>query len=143
MKKDNRYEDKEGEDGMEKINIFEKAGEILNEGMKKQLVYGEPVRHGDKTVIPVSKKILSFGGGGGSGTEKESSQEGEGGGGGGAVREKPIGVYEVTDEETIFIPAFDLNRFLLTGIGCLAGALVISQLSGKTGLFSCKSKEEN
>ncbi len=56
MKKDNRYEDKEGEDGMEKINIFEKAGEILNEGMKKQLVYGEPVRHGDKTVIPVSKK---------------------------------------------------------------------------------------
>ena len=66
-----------------------------------KLVYGEPVAAEGKTILPVAK--IRFGFGRGSGGKREEGQQG--GGGGGGLVAKPVGVIEVTQAETRFIPA--------------------------------------
>ncbi|MFL6077729.1 MAG: GerW family sporulation protein [Mycobacteriales bacterium] len=62
-------------------------------------VYGEPVRNGDVTVIPVARVRLALGAGGGS---AEGDTPGEGGGGGGAASAVPIGYLELANGTTRF-----------------------------------------
>ncbi|MCP3026956.1 hypothetical protein [Halobacillus sp. A5] len=92
-----------------------------------ELVYGTPIEAGSRKVIPVAEASYYIGGGGGSseGSENEPVTHGEGGGG--YIKVKPMGVYEVTEEYTAFIPTYDTNKIvflaaLLTGaaVGCLA-----------------------
>ena len=59
-------------------------------------VYGEPVVHNGKTVIPIASVGSAFGFG--SGSSGEAGKEGEGGGGGGKVSGHPIGYLEISDE---------------------------------------------
>ena len=50
----------------------------------------------------------------------DSSARGEGGGGGGGVWASPVGVIEVSDQQTRFVPIIDRKRFaraVLAGIG--------------------------
>jgi uncharacterized spore protein YtfJ len=60
-------------------------------------VYGEPVSVGGKTVLPVAQIRYGFGSGG--------KGNGRRGGGGGLIA-KPLGVVEITQSETRFIPIF-------------------------------------
>src|SRR4051812_13285404 len=62
-------------------------------------VYGEPVRNGAVTIIPVARVRLGLGAGGGS---AEGDQPGEGGGGGGGVSVTPVGYLELADGTTRF-----------------------------------------
>jgi uncharacterized spore protein YtfJ len=81
-------------------------------------VFGEPVQHNGRTVIPVARVGYGFGGGGGSG----KLPEGEGGGAGGGVAAMPVGVVEISDDGTRYI-SFVQGRKLLAAfsLGALAG----------------------
>ena len=80
-------------------------------------VYGEPIAAQGKTIIPVAKIAYGYGAGAGTGGVGDSSR-GEAGGGGGGVRAIPVGVVEVSERETRFVPISDRKK--LTG-ALLAG----------------------
>ena len=83
-------------------------------------VYGEPISAQGKTIIPVAKIMYGYGAGAGTGGVGDTSARGEGGGGGGGVRAVPVGVIEVSDQPTRFVPITDrkkLNGAVLAVIG--------------------------
>ena len=83
-------------------------------------IYGEPISAHGKTVIPVAKIIYGYGAGAGTGGVGDTSARGEGGGGGGGVRTVPVGVIEISDQQTCFVPITDRKKLtgaLLAGIG--------------------------
>lgn len=83
-------------------------------------IYGEPISAHEKTVIPVAKIMYGFGAGAGTGGVGEKNR-GEGGGGGGGVRAVPIGVIEVSKQQTRFVPITDKKK--LSGV-LLAGMVI-------------------
>jgi uncharacterized spore protein YtfJ len=85
-------------------------------------IFGEPISAQGKTVIPVAKIVYGYGGGAGTGGVGNSSAQGEGGGGGAGVRAIPVGVIEVSDEQTRFIPITSRKK--------LAGAVVAGMFLG-------------
>jgi uncharacterized spore protein YtfJ len=92
---------------------------ILSQGSVKA-IYGEPVSAHGKTVIPVAKIMYGYGAGAGTGGVGDTSARGEGGGGGGLVRAIPVGVIEISDQQTRFVPITDRKKLagaVLAGIG--------------------------
>jgi uncharacterized spore protein YtfJ len=101
--------------------------------------HGEPVHHGDTTVIPVAKVAYGFGAGGGrrpitrspqgAGSSAEpAGSEAQGGGGGGGARLTPIGALEVGPRGTRFVHYNPLPRLagaFVLGVG--VGALLTSR----------------
>ena len=84
-------------------------------------IYGEPITAQGKTIIPVAKLTYGYGAGAGTGGVGNSSAQGEGGGGGAGVRTIPVGVIEISDQQTRFLPI--TSRKKLAGAAA-AGALV-------------------
>jgi uncharacterized spore protein YtfJ len=83
-------------------------------------IYGEPISAHGKTIIPVAKIMYGYGAGAGTGGVGDTSARGEGGGGGGGVRAVPVGVIEVSEQQTRFVPITDrkkLTAAVLAGIG--------------------------
>jgi uncharacterized spore protein YtfJ len=83
-------------------------------------IYGEPISAHEKTIIPVAKIVYGYGAGAGAGGMGDTSTRGEGGGGGGGVRAVPVGVIEVSNQRTRFVPITDRKKLtgaLLVGIG--------------------------
>lgn len=83
-------------------------------------IYGEPIAAHGKTIIPVAKIAYGYGAGAGTGGVGDTSARGEGGGGGGGVRAIPVGVIEVSTQETRFIAISDRRKLagaLLAGVG--------------------------
>jgi uncharacterized spore protein YtfJ len=92
---------------------------VLTQASVKAL-YGEPVSAHSKTIIPVAKIAYGYGAGAGTGGMGDAGARGEGGGGGGGVRAVPVGVIEISDRPTCFVPITDrkkLTGVLLAGIG--------------------------
>ena len=86
-------------------------------------VYGDAISSEGRTIIPVARIRYGFGAGLGPGSKDEIKTEGgEGAGGGGYVAARPIGVIEITKEETKFIPIRDETR--------LVGALLVGVFLG-------------
>jgi uncharacterized spore protein YtfJ len=83
-------------------------------------IYGEPISANGKTVIPVARIAYGFGGGSGRGLlpgkEGSDHKEGEGGGGGGGVVAVPVGLYEVSDTGTRFVPMRDNRKLVAAGL---------------------------
>jgi uncharacterized spore protein YtfJ len=90
-------------------------------------VFGEPVTHGDRTVIPVARVTANygFGAGSGQGEGKEEHQRGSGGGGGGRVKASPIGYIEITNGSAHFVPIIDRTTMLTTLASVAAVALIL------------------
>jgi uncharacterized spore protein YtfJ len=83
-------------------------------------IYGEPISAQGKTVIPVAKIMYGYGAGAGTGGVGDTSARGEGGGGGGGVRAVPVGVVEISNQQTRFVPINDRKKLagaVLAGIG--------------------------
>jgi len=83
-------------------------------------VYGEPISAQGRTIIPVAKIMYGYGAGAGTGGVGDTSARGEGGGGGGGVRAVPVGVIEVSNQQTRFVPITDRRKLtgaVLAGIG--------------------------
>jgi uncharacterized spore protein YtfJ len=85
-------------------------------------------------VIPVPKIMYGYSAGAGTGGVGDSRAKGEGGGGGGAVRAVPVGVIEIRDQQTRFVPNTDRKK--LTGV-ILAGMGWVSGWVGEDGVKPC------
>ncbi|HKD86122.1 MAG TPA: spore germination protein GerW family protein [Terriglobales bacterium] len=86
---------------------------------KVQNVFGEPIEAHGRTIITVARVNYGLGAGGG-GENKSKSEDALGGsGGGGGVSVCPVGVLEVTEANTRWIPFFDPRataRLIVAGI---------------------------
>lgn len=100
--------------------LFQSISQPLQNSATVKAVFGEAVSTHGKTIIPVARVAFGFGGGAGRGT-RPGQPEGEGRGGGGAVAAMPIGVFEVTPEQTRFVPLNEKRNLFLAA---LAGVLV-------------------
>jgi uncharacterized spore protein YtfJ len=82
-------------------------------------IYGEPISAQGKTVIPVARVMYAYGAGAGTGGVGDTRARVEGGGGGGG-RAIPVGVIEISDRQTRFVPITDRTKLtgaVLAGIG--------------------------
>jgi len=92
---------------------------ILTEANVKA-VYGEPIVAQGKTVVPVARIIYGYGAGAGTAGVRDSKAQGEGGGGVGGARAIPVGVVEICDQQTRFVPISDRKKLtgaVMVGIG--------------------------
>ena len=101
---------------MEMQEIFQS----IVEHASVRTIYGDPISAEGKTVVPVAK--ISYGFGGGSGRDE---QRGSGGGGGGGCVAKPVGVVEITDAGTRFIPIGGVGRIALAFMAGLCLGLLL------------------
>ena len=113
-------------------SIISQVLERIKSSARVEVVYGEERHVGDRTIIPVAAVAYTFGAGGGGGTAAPSgngqsehgTSVGGGGGGGGVVRVLPVGVLEVTADETRLIPIIDWTRIITTGLTVLGTWMV-------------------
>ena len=75
--------------------LLERIGKAVGQRAQASAVFGEAVRDGGLTVIPVARARFGFGGGSGSG--RRQGEVGSGGGGGGGAAVTPIGFIEVRE----------------------------------------------
>ena len=91
-----------------------KVDEILSEArdvLTVKRVYGEPLAHNGITVIPAA--AVRGGGGGGEG---EPGPEAPGGAGGGfGMSARPVGAYQIKDDEVSWVPAADTTKVIVLG----------------------------
>ena len=118
--------------------IVNELAERIKGSAKVEVVFGEPREVGDKTIIPVAAVAYGFGGGGGGGTGERPGGDGAtatgtggGGGGGGGVRVQPIGVLEVTADETRLVPVLDWTRIITTGLTFFGIWMIVRALRGR------------
>ena len=105
---------------------------VARDALTVRRAFGEPIRHGDLTLVPVARVGGGAGSGYGSGemgagtSAAEATGEGSGSGGGGGfgVRVKPLGVYAVQGSQVSWRPALDVNRVTLGGQVLAAVAVV-------------------
>jgi uncharacterized spore protein YtfJ len=103
------------------------------EDMLKRLnvgsVFGEPIKEGDATIIPVASVgyCFGYGYGHGSGTavstetdKPPSTGEGAGGGGGGGGTARPQGVIRISADGVRCEPLVNATAISLAGIGMVA-----------------------
>jgi uncharacterized spore protein YtfJ len=105
---------------MSGLALLQSLKESILSQANVKAIYGEPIAAHGKTVIPVAKIMYGYGAGAGTGGVGDSSARGEGGGGAGGVRAIPVGVIEVSDQQTRFVPITDRKRLagaVLAGIG--------------------------
>jgi uncharacterized spore protein YtfJ len=122
---------------------FQPIAELFDRSLSIRQVYGEPVHHGDVTVIPVAQVAFGFGGGGArrpsrrgarvspvladSAADAEDVPEGAGGGGG--ARLNPVGALEIGPHGTRFIRFRPLPQLLGLFVAGLAAGMLIARRS--------------
>ncbi len=105
---------------MSSLALLQSLKESILSQASVKAIYGDPVAAHGKTVIPVAKIMYGYGAGAGTGGVGTSSARGEGGGGGGGARTIPVGVIEISDQPTRFVPITDRKRLagaVLVGVG--------------------------
>jgi len=120
---------------MELKEMFEQVHKKLQKTVDVKFVFGEMIEAKEKSIIPVSAIRYAIGGGSGQGPdlskvkgisgedkteEKEASEKGEieenrpgGIGLGGKFSNNPLGVFEITEEKTKFIPVIPVKAILI------------------------------
>jgi uncharacterized spore protein YtfJ len=101
------------------------------------LVYGDPVEHGDTMIIPTAEILVGLGfgagyGGGGSGKQEDEEAgegygEGGGGGGGGRTFSRPVAIVVSSPEGVRVEPVVDVTKIALgalTAAGFMTGMLM-------------------
>ena len=115
---------------MNPMDFFRTLIEPLQKSAKVTNVYGEPIIAEGKTVVPVAKISYGFGGGTGkkgNNTSTWEQGEQEGGGVGGGVKATPVGVVEITENDTKFI-RFDGTK---KAAGMIAAGLLVGMWLGR------------
>lgn len=83
--------------------LLERLAELVGAKAGVQAVFGAPMRHGERTVIPVARVRWGFGGGGGRADGPEGGPASGSGGGGGAAAD-PVGYLEIGADGAAFRP---------------------------------------
>jgi uncharacterized spore protein YtfJ len=104
---------------MGSVAIIEAIRDSLVQHTDVKTLFGDPIEAQGKTIIPVAKVVYGFGAGAGN----ARGQDNAGGGGGGGVRAKPLGVIEITAQQTRFVPISDRKK--------LAAAVLAGMFFGK------------
>ncbi len=124
-------------------NFIERIASSMGQNASVKNVFGEPIRVGEKTIVPVAHIAYGFGGGSGKRNKKKKKDDAKdavhgeeepvakGTGGGGGFKASAKGVYEITPTCTRFIPANPTQKIL---IGVAIGYLL------KKFFFSKKRK---
>jgi uncharacterized spore protein YtfJ len=105
---------------MSSVALLQSLKESILGQASVKTIYGEPISAQGKTIIPVAKIMYCYIAGAASGGVGDTSARGEGGGGSGGVRAVPVGVIEVNNLQTRFVPITDRRKLtgaLLAGIG--------------------------
>jgi uncharacterized spore protein YtfJ len=105
---------------MGSVALLQSLKESVLSQASVKAVYGEPVSAQGKTVIPVARISYGYGAGVGTGGMGQTSARGEGGGGGGGAHVTPVGVIEISNQQTRFVPISDRKKLagvLLFGVG--------------------------
>jgi hypothetical protein len=79
--------------------LLEKVGDRVGLHAGAKAVFGEPIKEGGRTVVPVAQVIFGMGAGGGG-----SVEEGTGEGAGGGTLSRPLGYIEITADGAAFVP---------------------------------------
>ncbi|WP_458187397.1 GerW family sporulation protein [Haladaptatus sp. NG-WS-4] len=99
------------------MDLFEQLQSVverISQNAGVETVYGDPIEVGDRTVVPVAKVWYGFGGGG----------DESGGGLGGGVGATPVGIVELTPDETRFVRFSDARRVgIVLAVGFVLGVL--------------------
>ncbi|GAA4413956.1 spore germination protein GerW family protein [Nibrella viscosa] len=103
--------------------LLQTVTERMTGSASVQKVYGEPIVAGQKTIIPIARVMMGFGGGYGAGhsgnhgpkAETPDGSRGEGGGVGGGLVVQPQGFIEVTPDYTRYIPLRP-GRYVALGV---------------------------
>ena len=114
---------------MSMIDVIMSIADRIHEAASVKNVFGDPITAQGKTVIPVAQVKYGFGGGGGQEGEasnpENASQASRGrmaGGGGGGALVKSIGVVEITNVGTRYIPFGQGRRIAAAvAVGMLVG----------------------
>ncbi len=106
-------------------NFIERIASAMGQNASVKNVFGEPIRVGEKTIVPVARIAYGFGGGAGKRNKKQKKNEAtdtvhgeeeplaKGAGGGGGFNARAKGVYEITPTCTRFIPANPAQKILI------------------------------
>jgi uncharacterized spore protein YtfJ len=103
-------------------NIVNQLLDRIKSGDSVDVVYGESRQMGNKTVIPIAVAMYGFGAGAGEGRSPglgdngSNAASGGGGGGGAMVRVQPVGVLEISEDQTRMIPVIDWSRVITTAL---------------------------
>ena len=115
-------------------DYFHSIAERLQTSASVKTIYGEPIVAEGKTVIPVGRVAYAFCTCSRPEKKNDAKQQMEvgiaGGCGGGAVAASPLGVVEITKDDTRFIPIDEKTR--LAGallVGFFLGLLMVSKRS--------------
>jgi uncharacterized spore protein YtfJ len=105
--------------------LLERLAELVGSRAGVQAVFGEPVRHDGRTVIPVARVRWGFGGGGGI-ADGSPNGPASGSGGGGGVAADPIGYLEIGPDGVAFRPIREPypSPFFVLACGLAAGIVV-------------------
>ncbi len=105
--------------------ILEPIAMKLQSGTNVRAVFGDPVEAHGKTIIPVAKVAYGFGGGFGKKDTGDGEPAKDEGGAGGGAAARPIGVIEVSEEGTRYIPIHSGKKLAgILALGFLAGYLI-------------------
>ena len=138
-------------------DLIKKTSTPLEKGATVDRVYGEPIRAGDRLIVPVARVAHAYWGAAGTrGPAEQNDSPNEGnvkeigeaaaegptrseksGQMSGNVRAEamaaaPAGVLEITEDETRFVPFFDYRPLLAAGLVGLAIGLLIASVGGSS-----------
>ncbi len=124
------------EPALEGERIVNELVERIRGSAKVEVVFGEPREIGEKTIVPVAAVAYGFGAGARAGTggkpgDDGATGSGSGSGGGGGVRVQPIGVLEVTADETRLVAVLDWTRIITTGLTFFGIWMIVRALRGR------------
>jgi uncharacterized spore protein YtfJ len=101
--------------------------EKMVDGLGVGAVFGEPIREGGVSVVPVAEVRFAFGYGYGSGggrveesDDSPRTDEGRGGGSGAGGRASAKGYLRISADDVRFEPVLDVTRLALAGIAFAA-----------------------
>ena len=110
--------------------LLERLADLVGSKAGVQAVFGEPIRQGDLTVVPVARVRWGFGGGGGRSGMVPQTPAASGSGGGGGVMADPLGYLEIRPAGVTYSPIGDQRpspAFMLAA--GFASAIIIRALA--------------
>lgn len=120
--------------------IKEIASELERIATTKTVI-GDPITAAGKTIIPVSKLTMGFGGGGGEG--KKEHESGYGGGGGAGAKIEPVAFIMISEDEARIFRVSEKSD-----VGSLLSSLpdvvpdIVEKIKGMKGKHKKEEKSE-